>query len=275
MPSRYGCIVSVLKDPAQPAAVVLPGVQWCSISSSDLANTTTPWLMITGAASLPAAAAPGFVRYAESGGNLILLGGLVPRLNLTRRQLPLQLCSPYEPYTAVDKTQLMASTTAGSALLNHSLVSNTSSLVGLSAIGFATAGTSVFTPIIEGFDSLNRSTGFLLSLFENEAGAYTGGRWIFSCIVNEGKRNGFYTNPVVVAAISRLVTTKHFVGRQRVPLSSPSLPSPWPGARNIVRGGMIRLSSDRRHLVYADGSPYFIIGGDFFRNEFNNVSIFV
>ena len=87
---------------AAAAIAHLPAVV---VASADLATVLEPsrfsWLALADAPALPADAAPAYMRFAEAGRGLVLLGGKPPRLNASHAQLMINVMSTYPrlPYS--------------------------------------------------------------------------------------------------------------------------------------------------------------------------------
>lgn len=117
------------------AAALSAGLTTVQLSAANLSNTLDPqrfsWLALADAPSLPASAAGAFVRFAEAGRGLIMLGGRPPRLNTSREQVAINLMSTYEPY--------YLDGASGVQQLNGSFLS-AQRVTGLSAVGWYIPG---------------------------------------------------------------------------------------------------------------------------------------
>lgn len=304
---HHGIRVAVASSGCPPSvcAALLPalehgGMAPTTLDGAALAKLTKAdydVLVLTSAPlQLTAEVAPAYFSFAQAGGHLVVLGGRPARLNITASFAALNLMDTYEPYrlrSAVSVEPLPAATTvAGSPPPTIA-----GAVSGLSAIGFPRQGQSLFVPLMHAVDRHNRSTGWAFSAMINTGGPYNGSVWLLSGI----REPAFLASPAFVATL--VATLKTSASRpnvlvdaatsfredglkaQRAAVAAMAVernaasPSP-PGfiktgsAHSSSAGAASPSGSPKgkgKHLLYAaDGSRYFMLGGDYFRGMFNS-----
>ena len=153
---------------AAAAIAHLPAVV---VASADLATVLEPtrfsWLALADAPALPADAAPAYMRFAEAGRGLVLLGGKPPRLNASHAQLMINVMSTYEPYVLTNESiTRVRALTEGSGKLGGGPVEEIvagSYCTALSAVGWHVPNIVQFVPLLESLDVHSRYTGWALS----------------------------------------------------------------------------------------------------------------
>ncbi|HQK92600.1 MAG TPA: hypothetical protein PLD23_03805 [Armatimonadota bacterium] len=169
-------------------------------------------------------------------------------------ELPLDAFSDYEPYVLRDVTGVRP--WAGQAIVRCSPAGRCAAS-GLSAVGFALARKSEFSPLLECVDEYGRGRGWALGMLTHYEGDYRGGSWLLSGVTTPE----FYETPAFQAAIVESATALlsrdlASEARQRDEASRATqirLTTPAPHA-------FVRLSADRRRFVTPDGKPLFLTG---------------
>lgn len=252
-----------------------------SVALAKLSKTDYDVLVLPNAPAFAAEAAPAYYNFAKAGGHIAVLGGRPPRLNITASFASLNLMDTYEPYhlkRAVSVEPLPAAT----AICGSAPSSTAGAVSGLSAIGFARQGQSAFVPLLHAVDKHNRSVGWALSAMVHTGGPYNGSVWLLSGI----KEHAFLSSPSFAttlatalaggarspSVISAAAATFQAVGLAAqkaavAAIGAATRPSP-PGF--IKTGRPASTETDSKHLMYDDGSRYFMLGGDYFRGMFNS-----
>ena len=157
----------------------------------------------------------------------------------------------------------------------------TGAVGGLSAVGFARHGQSAFVPLLHAVDKHNRSTGWALSAMVHTGGPYNGSVWLLSGI----EEVAFLASPsfvsTLVAALNTAATTPSVVSTAAASFQAAGLHAQEAAvaamraatspAGFVKTGYAPHAGADNKHLRYAaDGSRYFMLGGDYFRGMFNS-----
>ena len=283
----YAALAAVLA-PTNTTCLV-PREQLAKANASAFSAANYSALVVTSSPDLPAGFVGTYVRFAERGGHLVLLGGKPPRLNLTAPLLGLNLMSTYQPYVlrgavSVNATTAWAAVVRGThaAGAGPAAVSGSAGpFGGLSAVGWSRPG-SLFVPLLDAVDAHGRSAGWAVGCVANSGGAYGRGTWVFSGVSSLDV--AFYTSPVVLAtlrvAVLRASNTAAMASlaadwwagareahAQRV---RDSVAGAWAPAAAPAATGRIRLSPDRLHLLDGHSRRFFMLGADHFRGQFND-----
>eukprot|EP00039_Didymoeca_costata_P024629 m.10925 g.10925 ORF g.10925 m.10925 type:complete len:936 (+) comp4350_c0_seq2:148-2955(+) len=261
------------------------------LTDTSIVNTSSfDALLVVNSSAIPACGLPSVVNFARNGGALILLGGKLPLMNLTKALLPIQLISPYEPYqmkavSSFNRTDDWAQFTQQ----EMATINLTAPVSGLSAMGwprFAQDGSSQFVPLLEGLDKFSRSRGWLLSCVTNTGGVYNNSVWIFSGVTE----TAFYTSPsflkelklAIALLIGNAQTNASMLAsnfwNSRIARQNEMVENlqdkAWIRSKPAYPNqGVIRVSSDKKHLVVVNSnktSRYFVLGGDYYRGPYSN-----
>jgi len=183
----------------------------------------------------------------------------------------------------------MSTTTAGAAFVGVQDEA-VAGVTGLSAVGYyynSSGMACTADPLLELVDSPEggsippRSRGWALTLMRHVAGVFAGGRWVLS-----GLSAPSSASPLLLRVLAAVIQGSGGGGRLQpvvtvtvVPASSEPLkptrgpPTRFPSVLDLSQqaprqgtvAGFVRLSPDRHHLVYPDGTLFFALGGDYFR----------
>ena len=120
-------------------------------------------------------AAPAYMRFAEAGRGLVLLGGKPPRLNASHAHLMINVMSTYEPYVLTNESiARVRALTEGSGAVGGGPVEEIAAgpdCAALSAVGWHVPNIVQFVPLLESLDVHNRYTGWALSTMAHDAQA--------------------------------------------------------------------------------------------------------
>ena len=208
-----------------------------------------------------------YIQYLKDGGNLLLMGGKSPQLNVSLKDVAVNVMSDYEPY------HIQNATVRGNLLQDSTKIPNVS---GLSAIAWAFPHESLFYPFLEAYDQFGRVEGWVFSVLNNTNGSYEGGCWWLSGI----ETAEFYTSNAILQLITDIITghfkvddaekvSRTLIANQRNYESTHSVLteySPVPVLRHHASDGFLRLSNDHKSIVYPDGKKFFMIGADYYRS---------
>jgi hypothetical protein len=253
------------------------GLNLVSVDAAQLAGPSTfnvtvySALLLTNARLLPAKAAINYHTFALGGGGLILFGQ-PPRLNTSASQIGINLMSRYEPYFIAGTVTTNTTAALHSILGDRKQIlptSNAHAIQGVSAVGWLFPAENQFVPLLDLQDEYNRSVGWGLSLVNNQAGAYKGGRWIFSGVDEPA---AFYQDPQFISVLASAV--KRLFGSPATTLRLPPQPlRPLPQKRQHRKDStnrFVHLTDDKKHLLLPRGGRYFLLGGDYFRGQIND-----
>ncbi len=130
-------------------------------------------------------------------------------------------------------------------------------VAGWSAIGFAWPNESKLERLLAAHDGHGRDRGAAAAMLTHYRGIYRDSHWVLSGITTPA----FYRRPDVVRHL--VTATKRAVSGEPARALRRAIGEPKP---NLVlttpppHHGFLRLSDDRRHIVYPDGRRFFMIG---------------
>lgn len=127
---------------------------------------------------------------------------------------------------------------------------------GTSAIGFPYINESRYSGILQVFDAFDRPRGFAAGILEHYEGPYKGGRWLLFGV----QTSKFYQSDIFKNCLLQILE------KMKDPTRLPQIAQ---AERNVKGKRMprpssrlkpIRPSPDGKHLIDAEGNPFFMIG---------------
>ncbi|MEJ5259621.1 MAG: hypothetical protein WHS88_05465 [Anaerohalosphaeraceae bacterium] len=129
-------------------------------------------------------------------------------------------------------------------------------LKGTSAIGFPYINESKYTGILQVFDSWDRFRGFAAGVLEHYEGPYKGGQWLLFGVQAEH----FYQSDLFKNCLLQTLQNIRKPNRLRQLAEAEKQAKEKRMPRPKSRLKPIRLSSDGKHFIDADGKPFFMLG---------------
>jgi hypothetical protein len=258
--------VAILKDSPSvfdfaPVEQALQGADFdvraidiAQLASRDSFNSSRyDCLVLSDTRRFTAEAKRNFFNFLKGGGDLVLLGAA----GFTAADsLVLPAFSKYEPYVLKDVVSLQ--TSAGQDLLRPMELRG--HFEGLSAIGFNRT-VAKYVPLVTATDAHGRRKGWAAGLLIHY-GEYKGSNWLLFGISNpEFYRTSFFADTLksmLPKMRSGALEQAAAVENEKRLAAKIKLTTPAPA-------GFLRLSDDRRHIVYPDGRRFFMIGANYNR----------
>ncbi|MBN1343107.1 MAG: hypothetical protein JXQ73_10530 [Phycisphaerae bacterium] len=131
---------------------------------------------------------------------------------------------------------------------------------GTSAVGFALPARSEFIPVLAALDRYGRNRGWAGGLLVHYDGPFKGSNWVLFGI----ESREFYRHVVFGEALVDLLTT---IGRGDLAGKARAADVESRRVRIELKtpppGGFLRLSEDRKHILYPDGRRIFMFGANY------------
>jgi hypothetical protein len=129
-------------------------------------------------------------------------------------------------------------------------------LKGTSAIGFPYVNESKYIGILEVLDSIDRPRGFAAGILLHYGGPYKGGQWLLFGVQNELFYQTEFFTECLLQIVEKMQEPSLLKQLAQAEIDARSKRQPRPKSRLQP----IRRSTDGKHLVYTDGSPFFMLG---------------
>ena len=288
-------VVSALQSSLRDFDIAI--VSTAQVSSVHVFNSTSyNTLLVTQAGLLPVSAtgfADNYLRFLTDGGGLVSLGGKPAFIRTPDLYtMDVNAMSDYEPYHYSDVTVKVLNGSLHRTL--HRRVRDIKqeqrdgidsewaalesiSVSGLSALSWIDSKKSTMTPVMAVYDQYGRQRGLAASLTIHRAGTFKGGEWLFFGV---SEPTHFYATPSVLHTIAATLESSVTVGWGADCKSEPDLLADigseyklgktfdeLPTLNSLYNEeGYLKLSDDKRTIVYPDGRQFFMLGADFYRS---------
>jgi hypothetical protein len=247
-----GALVSNWKSAGAAAKTPLEvrGISFESAIAEPDALQKLNCLVIPDSPSVPAALQPALGKFARSGRDLILAGGLAfSKLPSDQKAFTDLAFDPQERFRFSGDFSIRPWSRAGITLPPGTTLPKNTRLSGSSALGFAFPKQSKFYPLLEVVDSWGRREAWAVGLLRHTGDEFKGGSWLLAGI----DQAEFYNS---VGLLTWMLETVRSCS-DPFPLESPvSSADPALTAEKILIGKNGRF-------VRPDGSPFFIVGANY------------
>ena len=207
-------------------------------------------LVIPDSPAVPAALQPALGKFAQSGRDLILAGGLAfSKLPADQKAFTDLAFDPQERFQFKGDFSVRPWSQAGITLTPGTILPKNTRLSGASALGYAFPNQSSFHPLLEVVDNEGRREAWAAGLLRHTGGEFKGGSWLLAGI----DQPEFYNSP---GLLTWMMETARSYSAPAPVAPVAATPDPAPAAEKIAIG-------KDGHFVRPDGSPFFIIGANY------------
>ena len=207
-------------------------------------------LVIPDSPNVPAALQPALGKFAQSGRDLILAGGLAfSKLPTDQKAFTDLAFDPQARFQFKGDFSVRPWSRAGITLPPGTVLPKKALLSGASALGYAFPNQSAYYPLLEVLDAEGRREAWAVGLLRHTGGEFKGGSWLLAGI----DQPEFYNSPGLLTWM--LETARSY----SVPAPAKSVAATLDPARVAEK---ISIGKDGR-FVRPDGSPFFIVGANY------------
>ena len=236
------------------AAAAKPPIEVTGVSYTAAARPETllafNCLVIPDSPAVPAALQPALGKFAHSGRDLILAGGLAfSKLPAEQKAFTDLAFDPQERFQFKGDFSVRPWSQAGITLTPGTILPKNTRLSGASALGYAFPNQSEYYPLLEVVDAEGRREAWAVGLLRHTGGEFKGGSWLLAGI----DQPEFYNAPGLLTWMLETVRSNSAPTQVEAVASTPG---PAPEAVKISIG------KDGR-FVRPNGSPFFIIGANY------------